>query len=122
MHVFGELEVVIMDYLWARDEPATVRGILEALRPTRQPAYTTVLTVVDNLFKKGWLRREPAGRAFRYEPTVSREEYAARQMRDALNDAGDPAEAFVRFVGQMSDTEAQALRRALEAYERSEPR
>ncbi len=115
---FGDLESAIMDRLWARGTPATVREVLTDLQPDRVLAYNTVLTVVDNLFKKGWLRREPDGRAFRYAPTSSRAEYGARQLRDALDDAGDPAEALVRFVGRMSADEAAALRQALDGYER----
>ena len=112
-----------MERLWARSDPATIRDVLDELAPARTPAYTTVLTVVDNLFKKGWLRREPPGRAYRYAPTVTREEYAARALRDALDDAGDPAEALLRFVGKMSDAETVALRTALAVYEsRREPR
>jgi predicted transcriptional regulator len=122
MRGFGELEAAIMDRLWARGAPATVREVLTDLQPQRALAYTTVLTVVDNLFKKGWLRREPEGRAFRYAPTVSRAEHGARQLRHALDDAGEPAEALVKFVGRMSADEAAALRRALDAYERGAPR
>jgi predicted transcriptional regulator len=117
---FGELEAAIMDRLWVRGEPATVRQVHSDLRPERDLAYNTVLTVVDNLFKKGWLRRERDGRAHRYEPTASREEYGARLLRDALDEAGDPAEALVRFVGRMSADEATALRQAMRAHERGE--
>lgn len=117
MRGFGELEAAIMDRLWARGTPATVREVLEDLHE-RQLAYNTVLTVVDNLFKKGWLRREPDGRAYRYAATLSREDYSARLMRDALDDAGDPAEALTRFVGRMTTQEAAALRAALRAHER----
>jgi predicted transcriptional regulator len=118
MRGFGDLESAIMDRLWAHAEPATVREVLEDLRPDRHLAYNTVLTVMDNLYKKGWLRRERDGRAFRYAPNMSREEYGARMLRDALDSAGDPAEALVRFVDRMSESEAAALRQALRAHER----
>ena len=117
MRGFGDLEAMVMDSLWTRSSPATVRDVLDDLAPARTPAYTTVLTVVDNLYKKGWLRREPDGRAYRYIPTVTRAEYGARQLRHALDSAGDPAEALVRFVEKMNGTETEALRRALAAYE-----
>jgi predicted transcriptional regulator len=116
----GELEAAIMDRLWVRGTPATAREVLVDLQPDRALAYNTVLTVMDNLFKKGWLRREKHGRAHRYEPTASRGEYGARLMRDALDEAGDPDEALVRFVGRMSAGEAAALRRALGAHERGD--
>ena len=122
MRGFGELEAAIMDRLWARGEPATAREVLGELRPDRALAYNTVLTVMDNLFKKGWLTRHRDGRAHRYEPTASRGEYGARMLRDALDEAGDPTEALVRFVGRMSATEATALRQALDAHERDTTR
>jgi predicted transcriptional regulator len=104
-----------------RTGPTTVRELLAVLQRGRTLAYTTVLTVVDNLYKKGWLQREPDGRAYRYSPTVTREEYGARQLRHALDDAGDPTKALVRFVEKMSASEAAALRQALAAYEDREP-
>ncbi|HEX5598382.1 MAG TPA: BlaI/MecI/CopY family transcriptional regulator [Micromonosporaceae bacterium] len=117
MRGFGELEAAIMDRLWARGEPATVREVLTALHPERELAYNTVLTVMDNLFKKGWLSREQVGRAHRYTPVTSREEYGAQVMRAALDDSGDPELALLNFVRRMSTTEAQALRAALAAHE-----
>jgi predicted transcriptional regulator len=54
---FGELEAVIMDRLWERGRPALVREVLDDLRGDRPLAYTTVMTVMENLYRKGWLRR-----------------------------------------------------------------
>ncbi|MEV0453863.1 BlaI/MecI/CopY family transcriptional regulator [Catellatospora methionotrophica] len=121
MRGFGDLEAAIMDRFWSRGEPATVRDILTELRPQRELAYNTVLTVVDNLYKKGWLVREAAGRAHRFTPTASREQYSARLMRDALDEGGDPQLALLQFVGQMTPQEADALRAALAAYEQGRP-
>jgi predicted transcriptional regulator len=115
---FGDLEAAIMDRLWARGEPATVREVLTDLRQHREIAYTTVLTVMDNLYKKSVLRREPAGRANRYAPVASREQYVAQMMGRALEDSGDRAEALMHFVGRMTLEDAAALRSALSAYER----
>lgn len=116
---FGELEAVVMDVLWARTEPATVREVLTALQRNRQLAYTTVMTVMDNLFKKGWLTREPLpNRAYRYRPTLTREAYVAQRMRQALDGSDDRAAALVHFVGEMTPAEAAAIRAALTAYER----
>jgi predicted transcriptional regulator len=115
---FGELEAAIMDRLWARGEPSTVREVLTDLRRHREIAYTTVLTVMDNLYKKGLLRREPAGRANRYAPVSSREQYVAQMMGKVLEGSGDRAEALMHFVGRMTMDDAAALRSALSAYER----
>jgi len=74
---FGDLEAAIMDQLWATGTAMTVREIHTALAAERDLAYNTVLTVTDNLYKKRWLRREPAGRAHRYTPLATRAEYGA---------------------------------------------
>lgn len=117
MRGFGELEAVVMQRMWARNTPTTVREVLDELRSERDLAYTTILTVMDNLFKKGWLRRELDGRAHRYSPVASREEHGAMVMRDALDGSGDRALALQHFVGRMSEEEAAALRRALADFE-----
>jgi predicted transcriptional regulator len=115
---FGELESAIMQWLWDHGEAATVREVHTALTERRELAYTTVLTVMDNLFKKGWLRREPAGRAHRYQPVATREQYGAKLMREALDASGDRAAALLQFVAAMSLEEAVALRDALSSFER----
>ena len=118
MQGFGELEAALMELLWRRGEPTTVREALSELRWHRELAYTTVMTVIDTLFRKGWLTREPDGRAFRYRPALSREEYVARAMHEALVDSGDRTEALTHFVGRMTLEDAAALRAALSDYER----
>src|SRR6266516_887957 len=84
MRRFGELEAVIMDRLWEWERPVLVREMVDALHDDRALAYTTVMTVMENLYRKGWLRRERDGRAWRYEPTRSRSSYTAALMSDAL--------------------------------------
>jgi len=64
-----------MDLLWRWDRGSTVREVVDQLREQRQIAYTTVMTVMDNLHRKGWLVRTREGRAYRYVPVSSREEY-----------------------------------------------
>lgn len=86
---FGELETQIMQRLWALGRPATVRELHDDLSATRRSAYTTVMTVAGNLYRKGWLRRERVGRAWRYGTALSREEYLARWMREVLDDVQD---------------------------------
>ena len=115
MRGFGELEAAIMNYLWSQNGPRTVRAMHTALSGSRTSAYTTVSTVVDNLYKKGWLHRGAGTRgAFSYRPVASREEYGARLMREALDGSGDRAQALVRFVDGMSTAESAALRAALQ--------
>jgi len=111
---FGELEAVIMDRLWERGRPALVREVLDDLREDRPLAYTTVMTVMENLHRKGWLRRHRDGRAWRYEPTGSRSGYTAALMSDALATSPDRRTALAHFVLQMSPLDAELLQQALD--------
>ena len=113
MRGFGDLEAVIMDRLWTWDRPVTVREVGDDLQGYREIAYTTVMTVMDNLHRKGALSREKDGRAWRYVPVRSRDEYAADLLYSVLDEAGDRGAALRRFVGRMRASEVEALRRAL---------
>ena len=114
MRRFGELEAVIMDRLWEQGRPMLVREMVEDLHGQRPLAYTTVMTVMENLHRKGWLRRERDGRAWRYEPTGSRSGYTAGLMNDALATSSDRRTALAHFVLQMSPHDAALLREALD--------
>jgi predicted transcriptional regulator len=107
---FGDLETVIMHMVWDHDRPVTVRELLDELRQERAIAYTTVMSTMDNLHRKGWLARAKDGRAYRYTATASREEYSARLMREALAGGGDPEVVLGHFVAQMGGQESAALR------------
>src|SRR3954454_13435060 len=103
-----------MDRIWTGASPVLVRDVVEALRPERRLAYTTVMTVMDNLYRKGWLSRERDGRAWRYQATGSRGSYAAELMKDALSATEDRGSALAHFVARMTPSETAALRRALD--------
>jgi predicted transcriptional regulator len=106
---FGELEAVVMDRVWSREGKTAVRQVFEDLKAQREIAYTTVMSTMDNLHRKGWLTRERSGKAFLYWPTLTREEYGARLMRDALDSGGDPDLVLTHFLEQMSDEESARL-------------
>jgi predicted transcriptional regulator len=107
---FGDLESVIMHMVWDHDGPVTVRELFEALRQERAIAYTTVMSTMDNLHRKGWLARDKDGKAYRYTATASREEYSARLMREALADGGDTEAVLSHFVAQIGGADSQVLR------------
>lgn len=113
-HGLGELEAEIMSIMWDNGQVATVREVRAALN--RQAAYTTVMTVMDNLHRKGLLTRERVGKAFHYRPTWSREEYTARLMRDVLAATDNHEAVFTHFVSQMSAEEASSLRAAWQRH------
>ncbi|MGW5636108.1 BlaI/MecI/CopY family transcriptional regulator [Streptomyces sp. NPDC003832] len=105
----GELEDAVMTRVWKWNRPVTVREVLEDLQQERTIAYTTVMTVLDNLHQKGWVRREAEGRAYRYEAVSTRAAYSAALMNDAWSQSDNPAAALVAFFGMMSDEQRQAL-------------
>ncbi|MFF4398000.1 BlaI/MecI/CopY family transcriptional regulator [Streptomyces sp. NPDC001480] len=102
-----------MTRVWKWNRPVTVREVLEDLQRERSIAYTTVMTVLDNLHQKGWVRREAEGRAYRYEAVSTRAAYAAALMNDAWSQSDNPAAALVAFFGMMSDEQRRALRDAV---------
>ena len=109
----GDLEATVMDRVWASADGATVRDIFEQLTDARQIAYTTVLSTMDNLYRKGWVRRDREGKAYRYWPTMTREERSAQLMRAAFDSGGDAEAVLAFFVDQMSAEESAKLRAAL---------
>ncbi|MBS1691466.1 MAG: BlaI/MecI/CopY family transcriptional regulator [Actinobacteria bacterium] len=110
---FGDLEAVVMDRVWMAAEPVTVRDVYDDLAATREIAYTTVMSTMDNLHRKGWLERERAGKAYRYWPTMTREQRSANLMADALHAGGNADDVLTFFLGQMNDEESARLRAAL---------
>ncbi|WP_243761496.1 BlaI/MecI/CopY family transcriptional regulator [Streptomyces sp. YIM 98790] len=102
-----------MTRVWEWNRPVTVREVLEDLQRERSIAYTTVMTVLDNLHQKGWVRREQHGRAYRYEAVSTRAAYAAALMNDAWSASDSPAAALVAFFEMMSPEQIAALRDAL---------
>lgn len=72
----GKLETRVMEILWALGK-GNVRDVSSHIESPR--AYTTVMTTLERLFKKGLLTREKSGRAFVYAPAVARDEWERRR-------------------------------------------
>jgi predicted transcriptional regulator len=107
---FGDLEAVIMQLVWDHGTPVTVRELFDELRQERAIAYTTVMSTMDNLHRKGWLDRVKEGKAYRYAATASREEYSARLMSEALADGGNAEAVLTHFVAEMDGGDSELLR------------
>ena len=102
-----------MDVVWAAGAPVTAREVADALTD-RGLAYTTWLTVLGRLERKGLLRRDKSGRAHTYTSTASRADHVAVLMEQALGQAEDRAVVLQHFARSVSPEDAAALRRALE--------
>ena len=118
----GQLEAVVMDRLWSAGTALTARDVVEALRHDRDIAYTTVLTVLENLRRKDLVTRRKEGRANRYQARTSREAHTAALMEDVLASSRDRQSVLLRFVEQIPPEEVGQLRRALEEADRGERR
>ncbi|WP_438312467.1 BlaI/MecI/CopY family transcriptional regulator [Streptomyces sp. HUAS TT3] len=116
----GELEDAVMTRVWQWNRPVTVREVLEDLQQERSIAYTTVMTVMDNLHQKGWVRREAEGRAYRYTAVSTRAAYSAALMNEAWSTSDSPAAALVAFFGMMSPEQREALRDAIRIVQHDE--
>lgn len=92
--ILGELERAIMDVVWTRRN-VTVRDVVDALKTSRHPAYTTVMTVMNRLVEKGMLRRRPDGQSYRYGAPSSKQEFLEKSSRQVV-------EAFVKHYGDLA--------------------
>lgn len=89
------LELEIMKVLWETG-PAAVQTVQEHLAPERKLAYNTVQTMLNVLHRKGKVRRELQGRAYVYEPVVSRAQAAGQAVGDLVSRMfGGSAESLV---------------------------
>ncbi|OHV45845.1 CopY family transcriptional regulator [Parafrankia soli] len=122
MEQLGDLEAEIMDRVWSARGPVAVRDVRALLAPTRPLAYTTVMTVMDRLFHKGWLTRERAGRSYRYQPALGRSAYTAQLMRSVLSEADDRGLTLLHFVHAMDAAEYETLREAVQWHSSSRGR
>lgn len=110
----AHLEAAVLEVLWDADGWLTPRRVLEELSTDRQVAYTTVMTVLVRLWKKGTVVRRREGRAFEYRPRLPRSETAALRMEEILQAAGDRSLTLSRFLEALSESERRDLRNMLE--------
>ncbi|MBO5380640.1 MAG: BlaI/MecI/CopY family transcriptional regulator [Bacteroides sp.] len=76
-------ELHLMNLLWDKGE-GTVNDLIEMM-PEPRPAYTTVLTVMRVLTKKGVVKATQQGKAYLYTPLMTREEYTKGFMEETRN-------------------------------------
>ena len=111
-----------MEILWSDDSGLSVRDVLDQLERRehhKELAYTTIMTVLDRLAKKGIADRTRDGRAWRYSAAASREELAATALRSALDTVqADRTAAMLHFLDDASPGELDDLRAALAEVER----
>lgn len=107
----GSLETEVLMCLWASEAPLSPAEVRSALGDDL--AYTTVMTVLSRLWRKGLAEREAQGRGFVYRPLVSEAELAAQRMHKDLRRSADQEGALAKFVSGLSKGEAKTLRRLI---------
>jgi predicted transcriptional regulator len=108
---FGPLEIKVLDALWARQEPACVRDLQPQFPGV---AYTTLMTTLDRLFRKGTLSRTKSGRAFFYRPNSSQQELVSELAGSAFatllpGDAASVRPILSMFVDTVGDRDRALL-------------
>lgn len=103
-----------MDVLWQKS-PLSVREVCLRLSGSEVLAYTTVMTTLDRLFKKGLLQRHKDGVAFIYEPAMSKDDYRRRVLEGTISNlmAGnaDSNHVLAAFVDAAADIDEANLAR-----------
>jgi BlaI family penicillinase repressor len=109
----GTLQRSVMEVVWELRE-ATVQAVRERIKRRPQPAYTTILSVMQKLEKAGWLTHRSEGRSYVYLPVRSREEAGATSLRTFIERvfSGDRLLLFQHLLKDedLSDQELKALR------------
>ena len=109
-----------MKVIWQHDK-ATVRQVYETLREQRPVAYTTVMTMMNILEDKGYLKKGRAERAFVYTPTRSRQQVVGRMVKDFVDRVFDGAAGglLVHLAkdNRLSKDERKNIRRLIEEIE-----
>jgi len=116
----GPLETSLLNILWKLDAGATVRELLAGAHVNA--AYTTVMTTLDRLYKKGILDRAAEGRAFRYRARQSEQEFKANivatEMQRLLSSTPDPAIPLSFLVDTVSNYDSAFLDELQRAIQR----
>ena len=112
----GQLQLQVMEVVW-RLGRATVAQVHEALAGSRKIAYTTVLTTMRALERRGMVSHEQVGRAYVFEPLVSREKYAASSVHRLVDDlfGGRREKLLCHLLGadRIGRSELASIRRML---------
>jgi len=107
----GSLESSVLEELWRSSEAMTPAQVQTAI--DGDLAYTTVMTILSRLWKKGQVTRSRVGRAFAYTPTLPQAEFLAERMGGELERTRDHSAVLTQFVDKLSKTDTEALRAML---------
>jgi len=117
LHGLGSLQSEVMELIW-RQKEATVSQLAESIGRRRPITYTTVLSAVQKLEKKGWLKHRSEGRAYVFSAARDRKDVGARTLKELLRTAfsGDPRLLLASLLEDagLTDAELKELRRLID--------
>ncbi len=109
----GDLQLQVMEVVWRRGD-ATVADIHRELLTERPIAYTTVLTTLQALERRGMVTHETVGKAYLYAPVVTRGDYADASVDKLVGDlfGGRPEELLCHLLGapRVSKADLKAIK------------
>jgi BlaI family transcriptional regulator, penicillinase repressor len=116
--LFGELESEVMNLLWKKG-PLRGKELHEALRKRKKTAVTTVLTVLDRLSKKGFVKKNRDSGLTIFSPAVTREEFETRVTSELIKSAYEMCpdcaiSAFTDIFSKMKSDELDKLAKLVE--------
>ncbi len=117
----GPLEREVMEVVWKAGKGLPVREILSAINSQKSVpyAYTTILTICQNLEKKGLLRSERVGRMNLYHPTVSRERFYKDRLTNIIGQfVKEHPEVAASFFAEAMDLTPEEAYELLKKFER----
>jgi predicted transcriptional regulator len=107
----GMLEDEVLAVLWTGGRPMTPGEVQGELHD--RLAYTTVMSTLTRMHRKGLVTRAPAGKGYVYAPTVDEASHTARAMNALLSRRRDRAGVLSRFVSSLSAEDEKLLHRLL---------
>ena len=114
----GPLEAEVMDHVWTRGDPVTVREMVDSVGVRNNLAYTTVMTVMERLSTKGFLVRRKVGRAYSYRARLSRDDYSTALVRSVLAASRDRRSVLLGFVRSVKEDDLKELERLVKQAQR----
>lgn len=111
-----ENELEVMQTLWLRS-PLKVADILDGLQRTPKPAYTSLLTLVQTMEKKGYIKHQKIGKAYAYLPVLQEKKFLISEMKRIAKRlfGGSPGKLVLNLVEneQLSEAEVKNLKQLL---------
>jgi predicted transcriptional regulator len=111
-----ENELEVMHVLWAH-APLKIADILDLLQRTPKPAYTSLLTLVQTMEKKGYIKHQKNGKAFVYLPILQQKKFLLSEVKRIAKRLfrGSPGKLVLNLVEneQLSDDEIKVLKQLL---------